>query len=58
MTIQDVINKIIAYHPALGEREAGTCDTIKIGDPSAECTGVATAIYPSPDVIRKAKAAG
>lgn len=58
MTIQDVINKIIAYHPALGEREAGTCDTIKIGDPSAVCTGVATAIYPSPDVIRKARDAG
>lgn len=58
MTIQDVINKIIAYHPALGEREAETCDTIKIGDPSAECTGIATAIYPSPDVIRKAKDAG
>lgn len=58
MTIQDVINKIIAYHPALGEREAETCDTIKIGDPSAVCTGIATAIYPSPDVIRKAKAAG
>ena len=58
MTIQDVINKIIAYHPSLGELEAGTCDTIKIGNPSAECTGVASAIYPSPDVIRKAKAAG
>ena len=51
MTIQQVIDKIIAYHPDLGERLATTCDTVKYGDTSRECTGVATAIYPSPDVI-------
>ena len=58
MTIQQVIDKIIAYHPDLGERLAATCDTVKYGDTSKECTGVATAIYPSPDVIRAAGEAG
>ena len=58
MTIQQVIDKIIAYHPPLGEREATTCDTVKFGDTSITCTGIATAIYPSPDIIRKAAAAG
>lgn len=58
MTIQDVINKIIAYHPPLGEREATTCDTVKIGDTSAECTGVVTAIYASVEIIKKAIEAG
>ena len=58
MTIQQVIDNIIAYHPDLGERLATTCDTVKYGDTSRECTGVATAIYPSPDVIRAAGEAG
>lgn len=58
MTIQQVIDKIIAYHPDLGERLSTTCDTVKYGDTSKECTGVATAIYPSPDVIRAAHEAG
>lgn len=58
MTIQQVIDKIIAYHPDLGERAATTCDTVKYGDTSGECTGVATAIYPSPDVIRAGHEAG
>ena len=54
MTIQQVIDKIIAYHPPLGDREAITCDTVKFGDTSIPCTGIATAIYPSPDIIRMA----
>ena len=58
MTIQQVIDKIIAYHPPLGEREATTCDTVKFGDTSIPCTGIATAIYPSPDIIRAAAKAG
>ena len=58
MTIQEVIDRIIAYHPPLGEREANTCDTVKIGDTSAECTGVATAIFASVEIIQKAIAAG
>ncbi len=57
MTIQEVIDQIKAYHPPLGDREATTCDTVKYGNTAQECTGIATAIYPSPDVIRKAKAA-
>ncbi len=58
MTIQQVIDKIIAYHPPLGDREAITCDTVKFGDTSIPCTGIATAIYPSPDIIRMAAEAG
>ena len=38
MTIQQVIDKIIAYHPPLGDREAITCDTVKFGDTSIPCT--------------------
>ena len=58
MTIQEVIDRIIAYHPDLGEQLATTCDVLKWGDPTQECTGVATAIYASPKVIEKAHAAG
>jgi putative NIF3 family GTP cyclohydrolase 1 type 2 len=53
MTIQQVIDKILAYHPNLGEREATTCDTLKCGDPNAECTGIVTTCAPSIEVIRK-----
>ncbi len=58
MTIQQVIDRIKAYHPSLGERESTTRDTVKFGDTGVECTGIATAIYPSPDIIRKAAEAG
>ena len=58
MTIQEVIDRIIAFHPDLGERLATTCDVLKYGDPTQECTGIASAIYASPKVIEKAHAAG
>ena len=58
MTIQQVIDRIKVYHPSLGERESTTRDTVKFGDTGVECTGIATAIYPSPDIIRKAAEAG
>ena len=45
MTIQQMIDKIIAYHPDLGERE--TCDTIKCGDPSAPLAGLAVCGAPT-----------
>lgn len=54
MKIQEIIDRIIAYHPDLGDRLATTCDTIKYGDPDQECTGIATAIYASTDIIKKA----
>lgn len=58
MTIHEIIDRIIAYHPSLGEKEKTTCDTLKYGDASQECTGIATTIYVSPTVIEKAHSAG
>ena len=56
MKISAVLEKLHAFHPAVEEER--TCDTVKCGNPEQECTGIATAIYASPDVIRKAKEAG
>ncbi len=53
MKIREVVERILAYHPGIGEREADTVDTFKCGDPEAECSGIVTAILPSVDVIRK-----
>lgn len=53
MTVQQVIDAILAYHPNIGEREATTCDTLKSGDPNTEVKGIVTAIAPTVDVIRK-----
>lgn len=58
MTIQQVIDRILAYHPGIGEREAITCDTLKCGDPNAECTGIVTTCTPTVAVIRKAAELG
>lgn len=52
MTIQEVINRILAYHPAI-LRYTG-CDEFKCGDPSAECTGIVTAMDATVNVVRKA----
>ena len=52
MTIQDVISRILAYHPpAEGYRG---CDEFKCGKPEDECTGIVTAMAATPDVIREA----
>ena len=56
MTIQQMIDKIIAYHPDLGERE--TCDTIKCGDPSAPLAGIAVCCAPTYPVLQQAVKAG
>jgi putative NIF3 family GTP cyclohydrolase 1 type 2 len=53
MKIQEVIDKILAYHPQFPEDYAG-CDEFKTGDPQEECTGVVTAMAASVAVIRKA----
>ena len=58
MKIQEIIDKIYAFHPSLGEREKETIDGLKIGDTSQECTGIATGIYASVEVIEEAHAAG
>ncbi len=58
MKIQEVMDKIYGFHPSLGEREAETIDGLKIGDTGQECTGIATGIFASVEVIEQAHAAG
>ncbi len=53
MTIRQVIERILAHDPSLGEEEKTTVATIKCGNPDVECTGVASCIAPSVDVIRQ-----
>lgn len=57
MKIQEVIDRILSYHPAL-PTDQPTCDGFKSGDPQAECTGIVTSVQASVDVIRKAAALG
>lgn len=52
MKNSDVIKKILAYHPQLSADYAG-CDGYKFGDPDAECKGIAAALVPTIDVIRR-----
>lgn len=52
MTIQEIIDRILAYHPDIGNRR--TCDVIVGSDPNAECTGILVSIAPTVAVIRKA----
>ncbi len=56
MTIQQMIDKIIAYHPDLGDRE--TCDAVKCGDPSAELKGIAVSCAPTWQVLCQAVEVG
>lgn len=60
MKIREVIEQIESYHPNIPHYadDPRACDGIKFGDPDQECTGVASAIAASVDVIRKAAAAG
>lgn len=60
MTIQQIIDRILAYHPQIPDydlRPRG-CDHFKCGDPSQECTGILISCAPSVDVIRKAAQLG
>ena len=52
MTIQRIIDGILAYHPDLGSRR--TCDVAVGADPDRECTGILVSIAPTVPVIRKA----
>lgn len=56
MKNKEVTEKILAYHPFLPDYDG--CDGYKSGDPEAECTGVAVALVPTVDVIRRAAAMG
>ena len=51
MTIREITEKIEAYHPVLPDYDG--CDGFKSGDPDRECTGIACALVPTVDVIRK-----
>ncbi len=53
MKIQEVIDRILAYHPAFPKEYAG-CDEFKTGDPGQECTGVVTAMAATVNVVKKA----
>ncbi|MBQ1476948.1 MAG: Nif3-like dinuclear metal center hexameric protein [Erysipelotrichaceae bacterium] len=52
MTIQEILDKIHAYHPDLGD--ARTCDVVVGADPNRECTGILISIAPTVPVIKKA----
>ena len=52
MTIREVVDSILSYHPFLFDYHG--CDDFKSGDPDVECTGIVTAISPTVGVIRKA----
>lgn len=56
MTIQEVIDKILAYHPKIDE--TNTCDGFKCGNPQDECTGIVTSVAASIEVIKKAAQLG
>jgi putative NIF3 family GTP cyclohydrolase 1 type 2 len=58
MTIREVIDAILAYHPNMGEYEAQTVDTVKIGEVDTECTGIVTTCAPTVEVIIKAAELG
>ncbi len=57
MKIREIIEKTLRYHPTFPADYAG-CDGLKYGDLDAECTGIAVALVPTVDAIRKAAAAG
>lgn len=52
MKICEVVERILAYHPQFPEDYDG-CDGYKYGDPGVECTGIAAALVPTVEVIRK-----
>ncbi|MBO6158873.1 MAG: Nif3-like dinuclear metal center hexameric protein [Firmicutes bacterium] len=56
MTIREVIQTILSYHPFLFDYQG--CDDFKCGDPDVECTGIVTAISPTIEVIRQAALLG
>lgn len=46
-----VIEKILKYHPNIPDYQG--CDEYKSGDPQEECKGIAVALVPTVEVIRK-----
>ena len=56
MTIQQVIDRILAYHPPIDDPK--TCDCFKCGDPSQPVRAVAVSCAPTYAVVRQAAALG
>ncbi len=52
MKNREIIDRILAYHPHIPNY--GGCDGWKAGDPEAECRGIAVALVPTVDVLRRA----
>lgn len=52
MTIREITDKILEYHPKFDEDYDG-CDGFKSGNPDDECTGIVSALVPTVEVIRK-----
>ena len=57
MKIEDVIARLEAFH-VLPDHPERTVDTVKCGDVSQECTGIAVTVCASVEVIRSAAAQG
>ncbi len=53
MKIQEIIDRVISYHPEMPADYRGA-DGVKAGDPDQECTGIAVALVPTVDAVRKA----
>lgn len=56
MKNSEVVDRILEYHPKLIRYKG--CDTYKCGNPEDECKGVAVALVPTADVIKRAHEAG
>ena len=52
MTIKEITDKILAYHPKFDDSYDG-CDGFKSGNPDDECTGIVSALVPTVEVIKK-----
>ncbi len=56
LTVQEVIDLILAHVP--GDRLARSVDRVKAGDPGTIVRGIATTMFPTVDVLRRAAGAG
>lgn len=52
MKIEEILARLEQYHTQIDE--AHTCDVVKIGDVTAQCTGIVICTYTSVEVIKKA----
>ena len=57
MKISEIIGRLENWHPPL-EHPERTVDTVKIGDPNQECTGIAVTCFASVGVVKRVKELG